>query len=194
MLAVKRSGRPNRASAPRHVKGSQGLKIKKEKMERRRVKKILKNKKATTLLMLTATLMFLAVFAATIAKAEENLQTARIWTDKADYAPEETVTIYGTGFLPESPVTVKVTRPDSAVDSWDVVSDSDGSFTTTYLLNGIIGEYTVVATDGTNTATTTFTDGLNVRLVWSTDSGGVSKTSFFTNEDVYAMISISWST
>ncbi|VVB62175.1 Uncharacterised protein [uncultured archaeon] len=35
--------------------------------------------------------------------------TATIWTDKADYAPEEIVCIYGTGFLPNTPITVQVT-------------------------------------------------------------------------------------
>ncbi len=91
---------------------------------------------------------------------------ATIWTDKEDYAPEETVTIYGSWFLPETSVNVTVTRPDGQVEfqpdgqpgSWDVISDSSGEFETTYLLDGIEGVYTVVATDGTNEAETTFTD------------------------------------
>ncbi|MCP8304865.1 MAG: hypothetical protein H3Z50_05290 [archaeon] len=84
--------------------------------------------------------------------------SANIWTDKEDYSPEETVTIYGSGFNPNAIVSINVTRPDNNSDEWIVTSDSSGSFTTTYLLDGILGVYTVVATDGTNTATTTFTD------------------------------------
>ena len=64
---------------------------------------------------------------------------ASIWTDKDDYSPEETVTIFGTGFLPYSLVQVSLTRPDSNVDSWNTTSDAAGNFTTTYLLDGILG-------------------------------------------------------
>ena len=84
--------------------------------------------------------------------------TAVIWTDKPDYQPGDTVTIYGSGFLANAPITVSVTRPDFNVDSWTATSDSDGKFTTTYPLDGILGTYTVTASDGTNTASTTFTD------------------------------------
>ncbi|MGB9622752.1 MAG: hypothetical protein ACPL07_02795, partial [Candidatus Bathyarchaeia archaeon] len=129
--------------------------------------------KRNAAIMLIASLMLLAVSAATIVKAEE---TTRIWTDKSDYAPEETVTIYGTGFLPESLVTVEVKRPDLTVDSWSITSDSDGNFTTTYLLDGITGEYTIIAIDGTNTAATTFTDTQPYRVYFATDGlpAGVS--------------------
>jgi uncharacterized repeat protein (TIGR02543 family) len=83
---------------------------------------------------------------------------AVVWTDKEDYAPEETVTIFGSGFLPNAQVTVSVTRPDSHVDTIYAVTDEYDNFTCTYQLDGIEGVYTVTATDGTNTATTTFTD------------------------------------
>jgi len=84
--------------------------------------------------------------------------TPVIWTDKTDYQPGDTVTIYGSGFLANAPITVSVTRPDFTVDSWTATSDSDGKFTTAYPLDGILGTYTVTASDGTNTASTTFTD------------------------------------
>jgi hypothetical protein len=80
---------------------------------------------------------------------------ATISTDKTDYTSGETVIIYGSGFL-EGAVTITVTRPDGSTNEWAVTSD--GSFTTTYLLDGIEGTYTVVATQGTITASTTFTD------------------------------------
>src|SRR2546422_783094 len=72
-------------------------------------------------------------------------------TDKPDYAPEQIVTIYGAGFLSDANVTVAVTRPDNTTNTWNVTSDAAGAFVTTYQLDGIQGNYTVVATDGTST-------------------------------------------
>src|SRR5437870_5174505 len=41
--------------------------------------------------------------------------TETVLTDKADYSPEETVHIAGTGYGPSCDVTVTVTRPDGSV-------------------------------------------------------------------------------
>jgi hypothetical protein len=83
-----------------------------------------------------------------------------IWTDKPDYHPGEIVTTSGAGFSP-GPVALTVTRPDGEINQIpDVSSDSSGSFTATYQLDGIIGTYIVNATDSAgHTAQTTFTDG-----------------------------------
>jgi hypothetical protein len=96
--------------------------------------------------------------------------TATIKTDKTDYSPEETVTIFGSGFLANAEVTVTVTRPDGNVNppAWTVTSDESGNFETAYLLDGILGTYTVVATDVTNTAIITFTDAINTVTVLNT--------------------------
>jgi hypothetical protein len=83
---------------------------------------------------------------------------AVIWTDKQDYSPEETVTMYGSVFKAGAHVAVSVTRPNGHVDEWGVLSDRYGAFTTKYQLDGITGTYAVTATDGTNRASTTFTD------------------------------------
>jgi hypothetical protein len=106
------------------------------------------------LLALALLMLSVAFFAFKLAYAQE----AYVWTDKEDYAPEETVTIYGAGFTPYSTVTVSLTRPDGHINQWNVAADEYGSFTTTYQLDGIAGTYTVTATDGANKATTTFTD------------------------------------
>jgi len=92
---------------------------------------------------------------------------ATIWTDKDNYGPSETVTIFGSGFLPSTEVTVTVERPDGVVDKVYALTDNSGVFSCTYQLDGIAGTYTVTATDGTNTATTTFTDGPKVTVQWS---------------------------
>ncbi|UCH88340.1 MAG: DUF11 domain-containing protein, partial [Thermoplasmata archaeon] len=83
-----------------------------------------------------------------------------IWTDKADYRPEETVTISGENFTAYDDIEVKVTRPDNNVEYANTTADYKGDFTTTYLLDGILGKYLVEATDESNNyANTTFTDG-----------------------------------
>ncbi len=92
--------------------------------------------------------------------------TAKIWTDLPDYAPTDTPTIYGTGFLANANITVSVTRPEGTVNTWFVMSDASGGFTTTYVTSGLVfGTFTVTATDGTNTATTTFTDASHIQTV-----------------------------
>jgi hypothetical protein len=89
--------------------------------------------------------------------------TATIWTDKPDYAPTDTPTIYGTGFLPNANITITVTRPEGTANTWYETSDGSGGFTTTYVTSGLVfGTFTVTATDGTNTATTTFTDASKI--------------------------------
>ena len=129
-----------------------------------------------------------------------NITCPAIWTDKEDYAPEETVIIYGSGFSPEAIVSITVMRPDGYAEEWTVMSNSNGSFTTTYLLDGIEGVYSVTATDGMNTASTTFTDTpggggqqLNIAWVKSSDSTGREKNTFSTDEDVYVVIKTSGS-
>jgi hypothetical protein len=139
-----------------------------------------KTKTATALLMLLTSLMLCAAIATTIVKAEG---TARIWTDKADYAPEEIVTIYGEGF--HGKVALTVVRPDGSINDpehgivgeWTVEADENGKFETTYQLDGILGTYTVTATDEYgNAATTTFTDANKVAFATSGLPSGVSIT------------------
>ena len=113
-----------------------------------------KTAKLLVSLMLATSLVLLAY---SMVKVNGANQPA-IWTDKPDYHPEETVTIFGSNFPTNAQITISVTRPDSTVNIWTATSDPAGNFTTTYQLDGITGNYTVTATDGTNTANTTFTD------------------------------------
>jgi hypothetical protein len=111
------------------------------------------------LIMLVSTFLPVVVSAVDVAPA--------VWTDKPDYQPEETVTIQGSGFSANSVVTITVLRPDGTIDSVldeygsPYVTDENGAFTASYTLDGITGPYYVAATDGTNTATTIFTDGVS---------------------------------
>jgi hypothetical protein len=89
---------------------------------------------------------------------------ATITTDKPDYAPEETVILYGTGFAEGNPVYIIVTRPNGdtekySVEPYPVIPDASGTFTAYYQLDGIQGTYVVEATDSTGLAVqTTFND------------------------------------
>jgi hypothetical protein len=116
---------------------------------------------------------------------------ASIWTDKEDYAPEEVVTISGSGFLVDTEVTITVERPDGVVVTVDASTDDAGSFACTYQLDGIGGTYLVTATDGTSTATTTFEDAVTISGVYSSNSTGSPKSTFLTTDDVYASVNTS---
>ena len=83
---------------------------------------------------------------------------------KTDFAPYTKVYIHGSNFLANNNVDFSVTRPDSFVENGNTISNADGSFVYEYQLDGIEGLYNVLATDGVNTAETTFTDGVNVNL------------------------------
>ncbi len=90
-----------------------------------------------------------------------------IATDKEDYQPNETVIVTGCslGAFEGQTLTVRITRPDGVTTS-DPVVVSAGGFTYNYLLNGIVGIYTVELLDGGNLlASTTFTDATSMTLV-----------------------------
>jgi hypothetical protein len=115
-----------------------------------------------------AVLAFLLILSATAIVPNTGAEgTATIWTDKPDYYPGDTVTIFGAGFLPDNTVLIKVTRPDYSIDSWTVTSDAGGYFTTTYQLDGMTGTYLVLAIDPVTDqtlASTSFTDSIQSTL------------------------------
>ena len=73
-----------------------------------------------------------------------------LWTDKADYALEETVHFGGAYFLPGA-YAVPVLRPDGSIVTGDgtftagydsvLVPQGANSFTYDYILDGVIGRY-----------------------------------------------------
>jgi len=87
------------------------------------------------------------------AKAET---TPIVWTDKREYDPHSIAKIFGYGFNPFSTITVTIVRPDLVEDIVTTSTDEFGYFACEYLLDGIHGTFNVTATDGENTATTTF--------------------------------------
>lgn len=92
--------------------------------------------------------------------------SAVVWTDKKEYYPDETVYIFGYGFTPYSDVNVTVVRPDSVEDLVFASTDQFGYFACEYTLDGVHGTFNVTATDGINTATTSFSNCLHLRVKW----------------------------
>ena len=86
--------------------------------------------------------------------------------DYGDYTPTEQVTLYGSNFIANAQVTITVTTPDGTnVPISGIAADDSGSFTATFGPPLAFGLYTVTATDETNTATTHFTDAVNINSV-----------------------------
>ena len=103
----------------------------------------------------------------TLADLQVQAQTATIWTDEADYQPGEIVTIYGTGFIPNAYVTLNASKQSmDSYTTWNLTSDVNGNFTTTYQIDNIgAALYVLTATDGKNSATTTFTDSYTLNSI-----------------------------
>jgi hypothetical protein len=84
----------------------------------------------------------------------------KISTDKVQYLQVrlETVIITSVNFAPNTAVTFIVIDPNNVQTSWSVTSGSDGSVSTTFQLNSesVLGSYTLTASDGASTASTTF--------------------------------------
>jgi hypothetical protein len=87
----------------------------------------------------------------------------QVWSDKADYAPGELVTLSGANWAPGEPVHIRVN--DDAGQTWsrdvDVVADENGSFSDQFNLpDWFVAVYNVTATGASSgTATWSFTDG-----------------------------------
>jgi hypothetical protein len=100
---------------------------------------------------------------------------AVLYTDKQDYRPTNTVLITGEGFIPLHLISLKIIRPGGGILYVFPTTNSLGSFTYLYTVSLETGTYTVIATDFTNTASTTFTDSPDA--IWTTrnDCGDISQ-------------------
>ena len=162
-----------------------------------------KNNKLTLVLLLFAMLVLTA-------SAQQSHAQPQIWTDKPDYAPWETVTLYGSGFSTDSVIIIRIEAPPDCEwpvdqfgsDNWQdnpyVINwqfDGLGGFTLQYDQGLCEGTFYVTALDeeGNVLAETTFTDTTNIQTVNSSDSSGMTKTSFLASEDVYAHYTINGS-
>jgi hypothetical protein len=95
-------------------------------------------------------------------------QTAKLATDKADYAPTDTAIITGTGFIAGQTYILKIFSTDSppVIHEVEVTADENGQFVYAYQLDGTVRpNYTVTAKNpisGEVLAETTFTDSINI--------------------------------
>jgi hypothetical protein len=118
----------------------------------------------TRALALFALLVTCGLVLAGTARAEiEAPPPPQVWSDKADYAPGELVTLSGANWAPGESVHVRVN--DDAGQSWsrdvDVTASADGTFTDQFNLpDWFVAVYSVTATGASSgTATWSFTDG-----------------------------------
>src|SRR6266550_5423889 len=99
--------------------------------------------------------------------AVESPPPPQVWSDKADYAPGEHVTLSGANWAVGESVHIRVN--DDAGQTWsrdvDVTAGDDGTISDQFNLpDWFVAQYTVTATGASSgTATWTFTDG-NVTL------------------------------
>lgn len=96
--------------------------------------------------------IFTTIFSASV------LAITTIYTDKPDYAPTDTVTITGISFNTNDVVTILIIDPNGSNHISTNITNSSGIFTYYFTAGLVNGIYFVNASDGTNWATTTFTD------------------------------------
>ncbi|MBI3871937.1 MAG: hypothetical protein HY304_02535 [candidate division Zixibacteria bacterium] len=105
----------------------------------------------------------------------QSASPATIMTDKADYAPGETVVITGSGFRASETVNVQVTHADGATsgeghEPWTVGADAAGGFVTFWVVpfddnGGATLLATATGLTSGSVATTTFTDANTVLVI-----------------------------
>jgi hypothetical protein len=117
---------------------------------------------ARALALLAFLLLGALVFAGRSQAEVESPPPPQVWSDKADYAPGETVTLSGANWAPGESVHIRVN--DDAGETWrrdvDVVADENGALTDQFNLpDWFVAVYNVTATGASSgTATWSFTD------------------------------------
>jgi len=107
--------------------------------------------------------------------------SATLVTDKPDYAPTDTVVIFGSGFTPDQEYTLEITSETGNFKFSDTVtSDESGSLFYSYQLDGTFRPlYLIEAlnSDGEVVASVTFTDDSPASLPFSDSFGSVNSTT-----------------
>jgi hypothetical protein len=125
-----------------------------------------------------------------------------IATDKFDYAPEETVSVTGTGYAASCEVVVRVTRPDGSIVVGDgsfaagsdtIATTAAGNLAYDYMLDGIEGEYLieVMGDGGTVLASALFSDSVpsGAGNLYADAAGTIPKQAFQVGDTIYARFS-----
>ena len=101
-----------------------------------------------------------AVIGLSVSAVVPAIVDASVWTDKADYAPDETVIINGSGFNSSATINLTINLPDGSIfiAGPQPTADAYGDFQYSYPLTAApAGTYAVSASDGINSALTAFT-------------------------------------
>ena len=127
-------------------------------------------RKATAFALFALVLLTALAFASSSNAAVESPPPPSVWSDKADYAPGELVTLSGADWAPGEAVHIRVN--DDAGETWrrdvDVTADESGALADQFNLpDWFVAVYTVTATGATSgTATWSFTDGnVNIKTI-----------------------------
>jgi hypothetical protein len=121
-----------------------------------------RGRKATAFALFALVLLTALAFASSSKAAVESPAPPQVWSDKADYAPGETVTLSGANWAPGESVHIRVN--DDAGETWrrdvDVTAADDGTISDQFNLpDWFVAQYSVTATGASSgTATWSFTD------------------------------------
>jgi hypothetical protein len=119
-------------------------------------------RKATAFALFALVLLTALAFASSSKAAVESPPPPSVWSDKADYAPGELVTLSGANWAPGEAVHIRVN--DDAGETWrrdvDVTADESGAISDHFNLpDWFVATYSVTATGASSgTATWSFTD------------------------------------
>ena len=125
-------------------------------------------RKATAFALFALVLLTALAFASSSNAAVESPPPPSVWSDKADYAPGELVTLSGANWAPGESIHIRVN--DDAGETWrrdvDVIADESGAISDQFNLpDWFVADYSVTATGASSgNATWSFTDG-NVTAV-----------------------------
>jgi len=140
-----------------------------------------RGRKVTAFALFALVLLSALALASSSKAAVESPPPPSVWSDKADYAPGETVTLSGASWAPGEAVHIRVN--DDAGQTWsrdvDVTAADDGTISDQFALpTSFVALYTVTATGAqSGTATWSFTDA-NVRFDIAPTTG---RTTFVEN-------------
>jgi hypothetical protein len=121
-----------------------------------------RGRKAAAFALFALVLLTALALASSSRAAVESPSPPQVWSDKADYAPGETVTLSGANWAPGEAVHIRIN--DDAGETWrrdvDVTADESGAISDQFNLpDWFVAQYSVTATGASSgTATWSFTD------------------------------------